>query len=115
VTVAAHPVTVAAHPVTVAAHPVTVAARAARTMSDMVTRAASDWVTLDEAAEILASANVVVRPATIGRWARSGRLSSIKPGGRRYVRRAEVRAMLRPPTRVRLEDIQPVLFEELVD
>jgi hypothetical protein len=81
----------------------------------MVTRAASDWVTLDEAAEILASANVVVRPATIGRWARSGRLSSIKPGGRRYVRRAEVRAMLRPPTRVRLEDIQPVLFEELGD
>jgi hypothetical protein len=78
-------------------------------------RAASDWVTLDEAAEILAAANVVVRPETIGRWARAGRLSSIKPGGRRYVRRAELRAMLRPATRVRIEDIQPVLFEELVD
>ncbi len=78
-------------------------------------RPATDWVTLEEAAAILADANVVVTPETIGRWARSGRLSSIKPGGRRYVRRAEVRAMLRPSTRVRVEDVQPVLFEDLVD
>jgi hypothetical protein len=78
-------------------------------------RAAADWVTLEEAARILADANVVVTAETVGRWARTGRLSSIKPGGRRYVRRAEVRAMLRPATRVRVEDVQPVLFEELAD
>jgi hypothetical protein len=78
-------------------------------------RPATDWVTLEEAAAILADANVVVTPETIGRWARTGKLSSIKPGGRRYVRRAEVRAMLRPSARVHVEDVQPVLFEDLLD
>ena len=76
-------------------------------------RAMADWVTLAEAAEILAATNVAVTPATIGRWARAGRISSIKPGGRRYVRRAEVRALLKPAPRVRLEDVQPVLFDDL--
>jgi len=74
---------------------------------------AADWITLAEAAEILASANVKFRPETIGGWARSGRLSSIKLGGRRFVRRGEVRAMLTAPRRVRAEDLQPVLFEDL--
>lgn len=76
-------------------------------------KSAADWVTLAEASEILAAANVTVTPETIGRWARTGRISSIKPGGRRYVRRAEVRALLRPAARVRLEDVQPVLFDDL--
>ena len=40
--------------------------------------AAADWITLAEAAEILAAANVRFRPETIGAWARSGKLSSIK-------------------------------------
>ncbi len=75
--------------------------------------AAADWITLGEAAEILAAANVHFRPQTIGAWARSGRLASIKLGGRRYVRRGEVRALVAPPRRVRAEDIQPGLFEEL--
>jgi len=75
--------------------------------------AAADWITLGEAAEILAAANVHFRPETIGTWARSGRLSSIKLGGRRYVRRGEVRALVAPPRRVRAEDIQPGLFEDL--
>jgi hypothetical protein len=74
---------------------------------------AADWITLSEAAEILAAANIHFRPQTIGGWARSGRLSSIKLGGRRYVRRGEVRALVTAPRRVRAEDIQPVLFEEL--
>jgi len=78
-----------------------------------VSRAAADWVTLVEASEIMAAANVAVTPETIGRWARTGRISSIKPGGRRYVRRAEVRALLKPAARVRLGDVQPVLFDDL--
>ena len=74
---------------------------------------AADWITLSEAAEILAAANIHFRPETIGGWARTGRLSSIKLGGRRYVRRGEVRALVAAPRRVRAEDIQPGLFEEL--
>ena len=75
--------------------------------------AAADWITLAEASEILAAANVRFRPATIGTWARTGRLSSIKLGGRRYVRRGEVRALLAAPRRVRATDVQPGLFEDL--
>jgi hypothetical protein len=75
--------------------------------------AAADWITLAEAAEILAAANVHFTPATIGGWARAGRLASIKLGGRRYVRRGEVRALIASPRRVRSGDLQPVLFEDL--
>jgi hypothetical protein len=74
---------------------------------------ASDWITLDEAARILAESNVHFRPATIGGWARSGRLSSIKLGGRRFVRRGEVRRLVAPPRRVSADDVQPGLFEGL--
>ena len=74
---------------------------------------AADWITLSEAAEILAAANIHFRAATIGGWARAGRLSSIKLGGRRYVRRGEVKALVAAPRRVRAQDIQPGLFEEL--
>jgi hypothetical protein len=73
---------------------------------------AADWITLAEAAEILKAANVRFRASTIGRWARSGKLQSIKLGGRRFVRRGEVRALIAPPRRVRLEDVQPSLFGE---
>jgi len=74
---------------------------------------AADWITLGEAAEILAVANVRFTPSTIGGWARSGRLSSIKLGGRRFVRRGEVKALVTAPRRVSVEDIQPGLFEDL--
>jgi hypothetical protein len=74
---------------------------------------ASDWISLEEAAEILAAANVRFRPATIGSWARSGRLSSIKLGGRRFVRRGEVRRLVAAPRRVAADDLQPGLFGEL--
>ena len=37
---------------------------------------AADWITLGEAAEVLAAANVHFAPGTIGGWARSGKLSS---------------------------------------
>ena len=74
---------------------------------------AADWITLSEAAEILAAANIHFRAETIGGWARTGRLSSIKLGGRRYVRRGEVKALVTAPRRVRAEDIQRGLFEEL--
>jgi hypothetical protein len=75
--------------------------------------AAADWITLAEAAEILAASNVHFAPATIGGWARAGRLQSIKLGGRRYVRRGEVRALVAAPRRVRLDDLQPALFDDL--
>ena len=51
--------------------------------------AAADWISLAEAAEILAAANIRFRTSTIGAWARSGKLQSIKLGGRRFVRRGE--------------------------
>jgi hypothetical protein len=76
---------------------------------------AADWITLSEAADILAAANVHFRPETIGSWARSGRLSSIKLGGRRYVRRGEVKALVVAPRRVPADAIQPGLFEDLGD
>lgn len=75
--------------------------------------AASDWITLAEAADILRAANVHFRPSTIGTWARSGKLQSIKLGGRRFVRRGEVRALVAAPRRVRAGDLQPGLFEDL--
>ena len=75
--------------------------------------AATDWITIAEAAEILAAANVHFTRSTIGGWARAGRLQSIKLGGRRFVRRGEVRALVAAPRRVRIEDVQPVLFEDL--
>jgi hypothetical protein len=75
--------------------------------------APTDWITLGEAVEILAAANVHFTSATIGGWARAGRLQSIKLGGRRFVRRAEVRALVATPRRVRAEDLQPVLFDDL--
>ena len=75
--------------------------------------AAADWITLGEAAEILAAANVHFARATIGSWARAGKLSSIKLGGRRYVRRGEVRALIAAPRRVNADDLQPGLFEDV--
>jgi hypothetical protein len=75
--------------------------------------APTDWISLVEAAEILAASNIHFTPATIGAWARTGRLQSIKLGGRRFVRRGEVRALVAAPRRVRAEDVQPGLFEEL--
>jgi hypothetical protein len=74
---------------------------------------AGDWISLAEAADILAGANIRFRPSTIGGWARDGKLQSIKLGGRRFVRRGEVRALIAGPRRVRIEDVQPKLFEEL--
>lgn len=75
--------------------------------------AAADWITLAEAAEMLAAANIRFRPSTIGTWARAGKLHSIKLGGRRFVRRGEVKALVTPSRRVRAGDLQPGLFEDL--
>ena len=73
---------------------------------------AADWITLAEAAGILDAANVHFKPATIGAWARSGKLQSIKLGGRRYVKRGQVRALLAAPRTVRADQLQPGLFED---
>jgi hypothetical protein len=82
-----------------------------------VPRVASDWISLSEAALIFSEANVPVSSSNLARWARAGKLQSIQPGRKIYVRRAEVRAMLRPRKRrgVRVERLQPSLFEDLDD
>jgi phosphoribosylcarboxyaminoimidazole (NCAIR) mutase len=72
----------------------------------------SDWITLAEAVEILEAANVHFRATTVGGWARSGKLQSIKLGGRRYVKRGQVRALVAAPRSVRAEELQPGLFED---
>ncbi len=77
--------------------------------------AAADWITLSEAQAILADANVRFTTSTIGGWARDGRLQSIKLGGRRYVRRGEVRALIAAPRRVPASAVQAALFEDLRD
>jgi excisionase family DNA binding protein len=73
-----------------------------------------DWIDLREAARIFADANVHVSRSTLARWAKAGKLQSIRPGRRIYVRRAQVRAMLRPArASVPATSIQPALFEDL--
>jgi hypothetical protein len=73
---------------------------------------AADWITLAEAADLLRAANVHFAPATIGGWARAGKLQSIKLGGRRYVKRGQVRALIHAPRSVRADDLQAGLFED---
>jgi excisionase family DNA binding protein len=77
-----------------------------------VPRAPSDWITLAEAVELFRAANVTVTTSTLARWVAAGRLQSIRPGRRIYVRRAQVRALLTPRRpAVHVEDLQPGLFE----
>ncbi|MGK2851765.1 MAG: hypothetical protein ACSLFN_12745 [Candidatus Limnocylindrales bacterium] len=73
---------------------------------------AADWITLVEAQAILAAANVHFTTGTIGGWARDGRLQSIKLGGRRFVRRGEVRSLITAPRRVSIDSVQVALFED---
>jgi hypothetical protein len=76
----------------------------------------SDWISLSDAAELLAASNVRFTPGTIGRWARTGHLQSIKLGNKRFVRRTQVRSLLRPHSGVsHLHDDQEVLFADLDD
>jgi excisionase family DNA binding protein len=78
-----------------------------------VPRVASDWISLADAAEIFAAANVPISRSTLARWARTGKLQSIRPGRRIYVRRAQVRQLLQPRRRgVPAEQLQPGLFED---
>lgn len=76
---------------------------------------AADWITLAEAQSLLAVANVHFTASTIGGWARSGRLQSIKLGGRRYVRRGEVRSLITAPRRVPATSVQAGIFEDWRD
>ena len=78
-----------------------------------VPRLASDWISLAEAADIFASANVPISRSTLARWATTGKLQSIRPGRRIYVRRAQIRGLLQPRRRsVHAVELQPGLFEE---
>ena len=75
-------------------------------------RPASDWITLQEAVEILAAANVRVSESTLSRWTKSGKLQSIRPGRRIYVRRAQIRSLLKPRRGgVPADQLQASLFE----
>ncbi|HSW42565.1 MAG TPA: hypothetical protein VLM76_08665 [Patescibacteria group bacterium] len=78
-----------------------------------MSRVASDWISLTEAVAILAAANIHLRPETLGRWARQGQLQTLKLGGRRYVRKLEIRALLRPRRRAAVGTLQTALFEDL--
>jgi excisionase family DNA binding protein len=79
-----------------------------------VPRVVSDWISLSEAARIFEEANVPVSRSTLARWAHSGKLQSIQPGRQIYVRRAQVRAMLRPGKRgLKADQLQAGFFEEL--
>jgi hypothetical protein len=73
----------------------------------------ADWISLSEAAELLASCNVKFTPGTIGRWARTGQLQSIKLGNKRFVRKAEVRSLLRPHGVIHGDELQQGLFGDL--
>jgi len=73
---------------------------------------ATDWITVSEAQALLAAANVHFTTSTIGGWARDGKLQSIKLGGRRYVRRGEIRALIAAPRRIRADSVQAGLFED---
>jgi len=75
----------------------------------------TDWITLSEAADLLGAHNIHFKSGTIGRWARAGRLVSIKLGNRRYVRKTQIRSLVRPHGAVHGEDLQPGLFEDLED
>ncbi|MFN8621585.1 MAG: helix-turn-helix domain-containing protein [Chloroflexota bacterium] len=76
-------------------------------------RIASDWISLTEAAEIFAGAGVPISTSTLARWAKDGKLQSIRPGRRIYVRRAQVRALLTPRRKgVPADSIQAGLFED---
>ena len=77
--------------------------------------AATDWITLSEAKALLAAANVHFTTSTIGGWAREGKVQSIKLGGRRYVRRGEIRALISAPRRVPADAVQRGLFEDVRD
>lgn len=76
-------------------------------------RIASDWISLSEAAEIFASAGITISTSTLARWAKDGKLQSVQPGKRIYVRKAQVRSMLTPKRRgVPADSIQAGLFED---
>jgi excisionase family DNA binding protein len=78
-----------------------------------VPRIASDWISLAEAAEIFGAAGVPISTSTLARWAKDGKLQSIRPGRRIYVRRAQVRALLTPRRKgVPAEALQAGLFED---
>jgi hypothetical protein len=72
----------------------------------------ADWISLSEAAGVLAAANIRFTSDTIGRWARTGQLQSIKLGNRRFVRKAQVRSLLRPHGAVHDDGMQPGFFDD---
>ena len=73
----------------------------------------ADWITLAEAADILAAANVRFRPATIGAWARSGACRASSSAAAATSDGARSGALVVAPRRVHSEDVQPGLFEDL--
>jgi excisionase family DNA binding protein len=79
-------------------------------------RPTSDWISLTEAARIFADANVPISRSTLARWAHNGKLQAIQPGRQIYVRRAQVRALLRPKKKgIHATQLQPGLFEDLTE
>jgi excisionase family DNA binding protein len=80
----------------------------------------TDWITLSDAASILASSNIRISKSTLARWAAEGRLQSVRPGRRIYVRRTQIRSMLYPRRGAQAWDVdgppdemQDGLFDDL--
>jgi hypothetical protein len=76
-------------------------------------RPPSDWITLREAADMFAAGNIAISSDTLARWAKVGKLQSIRPGRLIYVRRAQIRSLLTPRRRgVPVEQLQSSLFQD---
>ncbi|MGH2408611.1 MAG: helix-turn-helix domain-containing protein [Candidatus Limnocylindrales bacterium] len=76
-------------------------------------RPPSDWITLGEAAEMFAAGNIAISRDTLARWAKSGKIQSIRPGRLIYVRRAQIRSLLTPRRRgVPVDQLQSSLFQD---
>jgi predicted site-specific integrase-resolvase len=66
---------------------------------------------LREAVEMFAAGNIAITADTLARWAKKGKLQSIRPGRLIYVRRAQIRSLLTPRRRgVPAEQMQSSLF-----
>lgn len=60
---------------------------------------------------MFAAGNIAITADTLARWAKKGKLQSIRPGRLIYVRRAQIRSLLTPRRRgVPAEQMQSSLF-----
>ena len=86
---------------------------ARRGATDLTAPAATDWITWPRRARSSRRRTSGSGPRRSAAGRGPGKLQSIKLGGRRFVGAARVKALVAGPRRVRADDLQPALFEEL--